>query len=190
MRTPILLVLAIALGAAAPADPDWPCVQRLVPSLTAGTFWPGREPTKDWRADPRIAALVGDVTARGRPVDAGVDALARFAATRPGDEALAEVFAGLVDTSNEERGRAVERLREITRQQRALADAAARVAAELNALPPDAPAARREEVASRRALMVRQYEEVQRTVRYSCEIPVDIEARLGRFAQALQQGGN
>ena len=39
------------------------------------------------------------------------------------------------------------------------------------------------------ALMIRQYEEVQRTIRYSCEIPVEIEGRLGRFAQALQRAG-
>ncbi|MFL5335024.1 MAG: hypothetical protein ACJ8H8_17975, partial [Geminicoccaceae bacterium] len=131
MRRAVLLVVAIAVGAAAPVDPDWPCVQRLVPSLTAETLWPGHKAAGDWRADPRIAALVREVTARGRPVEAGVAALERFAATRPGNEAIAEAFAGLVDESNAERGRAVERLRDIARHQRALADATARVTTEL-----------------------------------------------------------
>jgi hypothetical protein len=189
MRALLLLVSAAGLCAAGPADPDWPCIQRLVPSLTAETLWPGHGAKSDWRADPVAAALVRSVMARGLAVEDGIAQLQRFAASRPGDEALAEVFAGLVDESNAERGRSVERLREIARHQRALADATARVTSELNALPADAPPARREEVTSRRALMIRQYEEVQRTIRYSCEIPVEIEGRLGRFAQALQRSG-
>jgi hypothetical protein len=34
--------------------------------------------------------------------------------------------------------------------------------------------------------VIRQYEEVERTIRYACEVPVQLEARLGLFAQALQ----
>jgi hypothetical protein len=183
-----LLACAVATSAAAPADPDWPCVQRLVPSLTAGTFWPAPAATSDWRADPRVAALVQDVTARGRSTEAGVAMLEQFVATRPGPDVSAQVFAGLVEQINAVRGQAIERLRSINRRQRALADATSRAGAELQRLPADAPAAQRGEIVSRRALMLREYEEVQRTIRYSCEIPVDLEARLGRFAQVLQRG--
>jgi hypothetical protein len=183
-----LLACAVATSAAAPADPDWPCVQRLVPSLTAGTFWPAPAPMSDWRADPRVAALVQDVTARGRSTEAGVAMLEQFVATRPGPDVSAQVFAGLVEQINAVRGQAIERLRSINRHQRALADATSRAGAELQALPADAPPAQRGEIVSRRALMLREYEEVQRTIRYSCEIPVDLEARLGRFAQVLQRG--
>ena len=189
-RIGLLLTGAVALLAAAPSDPDWPCVQRLVPSLTAATVWPGHEPKGDWRADPGIAALVQSVADRRRPVETGVALLAQFVATRPGADALAEVFAGLVDQSNADRSQAIERLRSIARRQRALADATARITAELQAFPADAPSAQRDELASRRTLMIREYEEVGRIVRYSCEIPVDFEARLGRFAQALGRGGD
>jgi len=185
-RTLLLLAGAAASIAAAPADPDWPCVQRLVPSLTAATLWPGHAPAADWRADPKIAALVREVTARGRKLEAGAALLEQFVATRPGAEAIAETFAGLVDETNAERNHAIERLRSINRRQLALADAASRVTAELRTAPANAP--QRDEMVSRRALMVREYEEVQRTIRYSCEIPVDLEARLGRFAQVLQRG--
>lgn len=188
-REGVLLLIAVTLGAAGPpVDADWPCVQRLVPTLTLSTFWPGHAPKGDWRADPRVATLVSDVAERGRPVEAGVARLQAFAATQPGDEALAETFAGLVEQANAERAAAIERLRAVTRHQRALADATSRLTAELGALPTDANATEREEMASRRALMIRQYEEVQRMLRYACEIPVEIEGRLGRFAQALQRG--
>ena len=188
MTRGLLLLACLATVAAAPADPDWPCVQRLVPTLTAATLWPGPAPTADWRADTAVAALVEQVAGRRRPVEDGVARLEQFVATKPGAEARAEVFAGLVDRSNADRNEAIERLRAIARRLRALAEATGRVTTELNALPPDAPPAQRDEVVSRRTLMIREYEELGRTVRYACEIPVEAEARLGRFAQALRQG--
>jgi hypothetical protein len=187
MRTaPFLLVCLLATVAAAPADPDWPCVQRLVPTLTAATLWAGPAPKGDWHADKEVAALVEQVADRRRPVEDGVAKLEQFVAAKPGAEARAEVFAGLIDRSNAERSEAIARLRSIARRLRALAGATGRVTTELNALPPDAPAVQRDEVVNRRALMIREYEELGRTVRYACEIPVEFEARLGRFAQVLQ----
>src|SRR4051812_12032042 len=56
MRTaPFLLACLLATVAAAPADPDWPCVQRLVPTLTAATLWAGPAPKGDWHADKEVA---------------------------------------------------------------------------------------------------------------------------------------
>ncbi|GAC1479207.1 MAG: hypothetical protein NVS2B11_03210 [Acetobacteraceae bacterium] len=187
-RTALLLAAAALSMAAAPADADWPCVQRLVASLTAATLWSGHAPKGDWHADPRIVALVREVADRRRPVEASAGALEAFVVTRPGSDALAQVFAGLVDASNADRNQAIERLRSIARRQRSLAEAAAHLTAELRSLPADAPAGQRDELGSRRTLIIREYEEVGRTIRYSCEIPVEFEARLGRFAQVLQHG--
>lgn len=187
-RVALLLSGLLSVGAGYPADPDWPCVQRLVPTLTAATLWPGHEPKRSWQTNPDIAALVRDVSARGLPAEKGVALLDAFVATRPDDEARAEVFAGLVEQANAERATAIERLRSVNRHQRALAEAITRVTTELETLPAGTPTAQLEEATSRRALMIRQYEEVQKTIRYACEIPVSIEARLGRFAQALQRG--
>ena len=61
-----------------------------------------------------------------------------------------------------------------------------RVTAELRALPDGAPADQRQEVATRRDFLIRSYEEVGRTVRYACEVPVQLEARLGAYAHTLQ----
>ena len=188
MRRLLLVGALFATVAAAPADPDWPCVQRLVPTLTAATLWSGPAPQRDWHTDPAIAALTEQVASRREKVDDAVAQLERFVATKPGAEARAEVFAGLVERSNIERGQAIDRLKGVSRRLRALADATGRVTTELNALPPDAPAAQRDEVANRRALMIREYEEILRTLRYACEIPVDFEARLGCFGQVLQPG--
>ena len=183
-----LAMLTAAAGPPAP-DPDWPCVQRLVPNLTAGTFWPTPISNVDWRDDPRIAGLVTTVAPRSEPVGQGVERLQAFAATVAANDrqaTLARVFAGLVDETNRQRDQIIDRLRAIARRQRAITKTVGHVTTELRALPPDAPPEQRTEVADRRAFLIRDYESVERTIRYACEAPVELGARLGTFARALQ----
>lgn len=190
----ILLGLAAFTLAAAglpPTDPDWPCVQRLVPTLTAGTLWGGHDAGADWRTDPRVAAVVTAAAPRAVSAKEAATRLEQFVATVPAAErpaVLAQVFAGLVDQTNLERAEIIERLRGIARRQRTLTEMTSRVTAELRALPPDAPAAQREEVVSRRAFLIREYEDIERTIRYACDAPVQMEAKLGTLAQVLQRG--
>ncbi len=186
---PILTLLLLAAAGPPSKDADWPCVQRLVPTVTAGTFWAGPQPTGDWRGNPQVAALVAEVAPRSVPREAGVSRLEAFAADLPPPdrrELLPLVFAGLVDETNAERTQIIERLHAIARRQRGLTDVVGRVTAELRGLPADAPEAKREEVADRRAFLIRDYESVERTIRYACETPVQLDARLGAFARALQ----
>lgn len=192
MRRIAWLGVAVLLGAAGPppADPDWPCVQRLVPRLTAGTLWSGHDAGGDWHADPQIAALVGKVAPRSVPTPAAKARVEDFVAGVPAPDrprVLPLVFAGLVDETNAQRSQIIERLRGITRRQRMMTELTSTVTAELRALPPDTPAAQHEEVVNRRALMIREYEEIERTIRYACEVPVQMESKLGTLAQVLQR---
>jgi len=192
-RAALLGLSALMLAAAGPrsADPDWPCVQRLVPTLTAGTLWSGHEAGGDWRADPRVAGIVAAVAPRPVSVQEGAARLEQFVATVPAADrpaVLAQVFAGLVDQTNVERAEVIDRLRGIARRQRRMTEMTSGVTAELRSLPPDAPAAQRDEVVSRRAFLIREYEEIERTIRYACEAPVQMEAKLGTLVQVLQRG--
>lgn len=184
-------LLALALGAAGPpSDPDWPCVQRLVPRLTAATIWGGHDAAGDWRADPQVAAVVAAVAPRGVPAQDGARQVEQFMAALPGAERPARsalLFAGLVDETNGQRAEVIDRLRATARRQRALTELTSKITAELRALPADAPAAQREEVTSRRAFLIREYEDIERTIRYACEVPVQMESKLGVLAQALQR---
>ncbi len=192
MRLAALGLTALALCAAGPpVDPDWPCMQRLVPTLSAASLWPGDPAAGDWRADPRVAAAVAAASPRAVPAQDAAAQLNAFVATVPPPDrpkVLAQVFAGLVDEVNAQRADIIERLRSIARRQRAVAETTSSVTAELRALPPDAPDARRDEVISRRAALIREYDATERTIRYACEAPVQMEARLGTLAQTLQQG--
>lgn len=191
----IALMLAVSPAAAQrggppAADPDWPCVQRLVPTLSAGAYWPGYETPARWDSDPRVAALVAEIAARGVPAERGVARIAAFAQTlSPAERAAVSsaAMAGLVEHTNLQRGQQIERLRALSRRQRGLGDVIARVSTEQRALPPDADPARREEVAQRLAFVIREFEEAEQTLRYACEAPVALEARLGAYARALQK---
>lgn len=184
------LVISATAAAAPPAkDPDWPCVQRLVPRLSAAVYWSGPTRAGDWHADPRVSELLSGIAPRDVPVERGTAAIAAFAAKLPPPEraaTLALTFAGLLDETNRQRGQVIDELRALTRRQRGLADVIAHVTGEARALPPDASPETRDEIVQRRAVLIRQFEEADRTTRYACEVPVALEARLGAYARALQ----
>lgn len=189
---------AIAAGSAAAeppgGDPDWPCVQRLVPELTSGTYWagPAPKPGADWRADPKIADLVAALASRDLPVDEGAAKLAAFADSLPPDQrrtVLPELFAGLVDAINGQRHEVIVRLKELSRRQKSIAALVEKVEVELRGASTDATRAdadSRNEVEQRRGFLIRTFQETQRTIQYACQVPTELEARLGRYARTLE----
>ena len=73
-----VLAIWLLLGAPAAAqteasDPDWPCVQRLVPTLGAAAYWGGPEPAEGtgWRDDPAASAVVAAAAPRDVDVERG-----------------------------------------------------------------------------------------------------------------------
>jgi|HubBroStandDraft_1064217.scaffolds.fasta_scaffold00101_15 hypothetical protein len=175
-------------------DPDWPCRQRLVPELTAATFWNGPPLPADLgpTPDPRIAAAIAAAASRDVPVEQAVAALDRLAdPLKPTERAalLPAIFTGLVADTNRQRGDIIGRIKELTRRQRAIGDRIAEISAELHDLAAASEgdgARRRDEIVERRNFAIRSFEETERTMRYACEVPVELEARLGRFARALE----
>jgi hypothetical protein len=189
----VVLLTDAAYSAPPIQDPDWPCQQRLVPSLSAAGYWNGPSPGEigDWHADPAVAELVRRLAPRQVSIDEGLKEIAAFASNLPGDRRrrLALVFFGLIDESNRERADLIGELKEIGRRQRQLADLVARLEAQLDAIPTDAvgdAAARRTDLQQRHDFTARNFEEIQHTIRYACETPVELDARLGAWARELQ----
>ncbi len=191
-----LLLDVAGLAAVTPAaarDQDWPCQQRLVPELSAGSVWngPALPPAGAWRQDPAIVSLVAAAAPRTVSAEAGLALVTGFADALPGERRVAALplaFSGLLEATNEARAEVIARIRELARRQREIAALVDRISTEqhaLPALPEGSTDAAHEEVAERRAYVIRQFEETQRTMRYACEVPVQLEARLGRYAQAL-----
>jgi hypothetical protein len=175
------------------ADPDWPCQQRLVPRLAAAAYWNGPlDMQGNWQADSEIAELVHRLAPRRITTEEGLAAITNFAKTASEDRPrrLGLAFRGLLEETDRERAGLIERLRQMGRRQRELADLVARLANELAAIPPDATgeaAEKRVDLQQRHDFTVRNFEEIQRTIRYACDTPVELDARLGVWARALQQ---
>jgi hypothetical protein len=169
----------------------------LVQKLTAAAYWngPPLESLGDWRVDPEVADLVRRLAPRRISIQEGLSEIAAFVRTVSNDRPrrLALVFRGLLEETDRERAGLIEELKEIGRRQRELADLVARLATELNAIPPDARGeapARRIDLQQRLDFTVRNFEEIQRTIRYACETPVKLDARLGAWARALQEAAS
>jgi hypothetical protein len=203
-RKCLFAVTALAIGLAATPraqsappraeDPDWPCQQRLVPKLAAAAYWngPPLESLGDWHADTEIAALVRRLAPRRVSTEEGLLEISAFARTLSGDRSrrLALAFRGLLEETDRERAALIEQLKQIGRRQHELADLVARLADELNSVPSEASgeiAAKRVDLQQRHDFTARNFEEIQRTIRYACETPVELDARLGAWARALQK---
>jgi hypothetical protein len=194
----LLAALLLAMPAAAQhrgADPDWPCQQRLVPRITAGSVWAGPplDGAGDWHGDERVAALVAKIAPRRVSAEQGEAAIDQFAQSisdgKDRARLLTLVFAGLLEETNRERDGLIKRLKDIGRRQRELAEIASSAADELSHIPADATgdeAARRTDLEQRFQYVTRAFEGGRQTIRYACDAPVQLEARLGRYARALQ----
>jgi hypothetical protein len=183
-----LLVAAPAQAQPRHVDPDWPCVQRLVPRLTAAALWAGPAPEGDWQATPEVAALVARIAPRSVAEDEGVAAIRAFAGPQdaPARRRLVPLaFAGLLDQTNAQRDALIAQIRRFTRRQRDLAETARAVSAELRALPETAAPETRAELEQRRLFTAKAFDDAERTLRYACEAPVRLESRLGTYARTL-----
>jgi hypothetical protein len=194
----IELSTAGSSGVAAPRsgdNPDWPCQQRLVPTIGAATFWstPGIETAGNWNTEPRVVELVRIISPRSVTAAQGEAAILAFVeglgAGENRQRLLTLVFEGLLEETNRARSEVIARLDELGRRQREMASIASRAGEELRTVPADATgedAARRADLEQRFTFVTRAFESTQRTMRYACEVPVQLEARLGRYARFLQ----
>ena len=149
------------------------------------------------RPDPRERRMARGGRGRGAgrgafrrarsPEEEGVAAIEGFAA--PLDPAsrrrlLPLAFAGALEETNRQRDALIEQIRRFARRQRGLAEGVRGLEAELRAMPADAGAARAE-LEQRHAFAAKSFTDAERTMRYACEAPVRLEARLGAYARAL-----
>ena len=165
-----------------------------MPHLSSAAYWSGPplEGLGDWSTDPQVADLVRRLAPRRVSTQEGLSQIAAFAQSLPGDRPrrLALAFQGLLGETDRERGALIDQLKQIGRRQRELAGLVERLGAELDAIPADAAgeaAAKRVDLQQRRDFTTRNFEEIQRTIRYACETPVELDARLGAWARALQE---
>jgi hypothetical protein len=193
----MLCILALSFGAGSAAaatydDPDWPCIQRKVDTLSIAQMWAGPPPEGNWRDDAAARALAARIAPRRTPVEEVEALVTEFAAgldpaERP--ERLARVFAAVLHAIEAERGQIITGIGRYARKQ---ADLSARVAdkqEELVALKAEAVTDldRVEELEDTLAWDVRVFRERAQSLTYVCETPVLLEQRafaIGRLLAA------
>lgn len=171
---------------------DWPCQQILVDRISVAAVWSG-PPIEDvaWRGDPATVELVALLAVRKTPLEAADRAIESFAAAAGADKAkkLTALFAGLLETLNNERGEIIDGLIRFGRKQKALAT---RIRAENAEIQKSPEAAAPEGVAAddprtkKLELDLRAFDEGRRSLSFVCESPTLVEQRLFALARSIQ----
>jgi hypothetical protein len=179
--------------AADPEDPDWPCIQRKVPTISAAAMWAGppvEELADQWRDDPEITALAEEITARRTDLEKGKKAIAALAGRLEVDKdrKLTMLFAAALNRINRDRGSIIAGIQRYARRQAALAELIAQQTMEINRLIRDddqAQQARLDELQEKQNWDTRIYEERERSLTYICQQPIILEQRIFALAREI-----
>jgi hypothetical protein len=194
----IAFVSAIAPAGAQNAqtvDPGWPCHQVKVASFPLASVWAGPEldlNAQSWRNESDVAALATKMSQRRSPIEEVESAIGQFKAKAGPDarDKLLRAFAAAFEDLTEQRSRVIEGLERFGRQQHGVAD---RIRAENEKLQKavDAnngkPDANEDEIQRQLDWDIRVFTDRRQTVSYVCEVPAEIERRIGAIARAVDQ---
>ncbi|HET6387880.1 hypothetical protein [Hyphomicrobium sp.] len=194
-------IAAPALGDE-PAKPEWPCVYRKVPVLSAATIWDGPEikDTSSWRKDETIRKLSQYLISRRVTEEEADAAIKKFAEGVPPDARdakLTELFAAVLTRTNEDRRLVMSGIERFHKRQLERAKEIEKEGIELppldeNGAPAQdthAPAGEISELSSKEEKYkweVRAFQEKQANIPIACEIPQLIDERAGALARAIR----
>jgi len=182
--------------AAEAANPDWPCIQRKVATLTSAQMWDG--PAVDdltaWRDNEEMGKLIAVLVSRRVPLEQAAASITQFAAAQPQDkrdDALKLLFAGLLSTVNTDRATVMNGIERFQRRQRTRAAEIEQQGAVLRQLKERVASdekARAELTAAEDQYNweVRIFTERQQSLPFACEVPVVIEQRLFELAREIR----
>lgn len=190
----VLIFLAGGTSAGA-KEPGWPCIQRKVPTLTAGAFWNGPpvEPSANWRDDPDVARLVSEVVSRRLTVEEAEKRIAEFAKAHPEKKQakLALVFVGAFNEINTLRSDIMRGIDRFMKNQQAKSDQLQKARRDLEALAakPDKSEEDQRRLGELQVTVLwlqRIYDDREGSLTYICETPVLLEQRLFAISRAIQ----
>ncbi|OHV78661.1 hypothetical protein LCM4579_25845 [Ensifer sp. LCM 4579] len=191
----VAAILPPSAWAAQGDDPDWPCIQRKVPTLSLGQVWTGPElpqSAADWSRNAAVAALVAEVAARRVPLPHAQQKIREFAEGLPKDERKARMYMlaqGLFDHLNRERSEVIAGIARYAHRQRDNAQFLRQEASAVDALraKADTDPNELEFRSNRLALQTRIFQERARSLSYVCEVPTLIEQRLFALARTISE---
>jgi hypothetical protein len=181
----MLGVVGLGPGALAAAgeDPDWPCVQRLVPEIAPAVIWSGPPlDSVDGAASPLIDQLAVELAARRVPIEDAEAQVEKFAQTLNNDqkqEELTQLFARTLEIINSDRASIIQGIKKYAR-----AETIREKNERLSMLAAD-QVQERETLIAERDWDVRIYDDRRSSLSYLCEQPVLLEQRAFALARAI-----
>jgi hypothetical protein len=174
--------------AATGENPDWPCIQRLVPEIAPAVVWAGPplDPV-DGPPSPAIDRLAEELAARRVPLteaEAQVEAFAETLAAEQKDAQLTRLFARTLAIINQDRTSIIQGIKKYARGERALAESINEKNERLSELPPD-QILEREALIAERDWDIRIYDDRRGALPYLCEQPVLLEQRAFALGRAI-----
>lgn len=182
-----LSLAASGAGAADYADPDWPCLQPRVETLSAGLMWPN--PVTPMPLPASATELVSVLSLRRVDMTQADTAIQAFLASQPSVDAqlIGNIFMGVFDTLSKDRHRLITGIVKYSQGQTDLAthiDAARTEIETLMATPaPDFDKV--DKLEEQIDWDERIYKDRTKSLTYVCETPVLLEKRLYALAQLL-----
>ena len=185
----VFLMSSEKVDAQAAPDPDWPCVQRLLPEIAGGMVWAG-PPLDDVTApegDRVFAELAGELAARRVPMEEAEQQIADYAGgieSAGRAETMAALFKETLGIINDDRASIIAGIKRFSQGQRTLAD-------KINAKNQEIEAMDRSDILKRDAAVaerdwdIRVFEDRRQSLIYLCEQPVLLEQRAFALARSL-----
>jgi hypothetical protein len=182
-----LLLLSVTDAGAQDNDPDWPCVQRLLPEIAGGMIWAG--PPLDDVAVPSddrgLLALAEELAARRVPIEEAEKQVEEFAGQANAKAPhLTALFKATLDIINEDRASIINGIRKFSRGQRTLADKITAKNEEIQAIASD-EILKRDAAMAERDWDIRIFEDRRQSLTYLCEQPVLLEQRAFALARSI-----
>lgn len=186
--------------AADAANPDWPCVQRKVATLTSSQMWdgPAVDDLAQWRDNEEMRKLIAILANRRVPLEEAATAIGRFSSAQrqdQRDDALKLLFAGLLNIIDNDRAVVMSGIERFQQRQKARAAEIQRQGAAIRELRERAASDEkaRAELAiaeERYNWDVRVFSERQQSLPLACEVPVLIEQRLFELGREIRSQMN
>jgi hypothetical protein len=192
-------------GMAAPSDkkvegnPDWPCIQRKVLTISPAQVWDGPplDEAKGAASDDKADELIPFLESRRVSLDEAEKAIKEYAQSIPEgerDKKLTALFAQLLDRINADRTFVLGRIEDFQRRQHARADEIEREGRKLAEMNQAIPA--EQQLGPRDTTLTpeqqeynwnaRVFQERQQNISVACEIPVLIEQRAYEIARIIR----
>ena len=196
MRTLFLLALLMAASPSSAAsfdDPEWPCQQRKVPSLTPGLMWAGPEITdriRQLETDPDIQAIAAQLALRRIPIEDAEKMIDDFAKGLGADKSdkLTAVFDQAFTLINQERNAVMSGIARYAKTQTELSKSIETKRTEIRNLKAqeNPNLDKLEEMEDTLIWDERIFKERRQSLIYVCETPVILEKRIFAISRALQ----